>query len=334
MNNLRPQISSINPPGPLEIIGPGRTPASVNLAINGSNFYPGTVPAITLKIPDSFPALVPVGGIEQCIVVNGTTTLRVRVFGVSGLPAPGVLVKFVAPGINTNLASGSFLPGINTDTISATSDDQGFAPPLGDESSFRFEANPFAGSYVVTASADLGAFKLLAAFNMTNLKPGLPCLSDTGAAVIFLNSNQLVVSKYPIISRGTYSVVVGNPSPGGGVSNEIEFKVTSGPTSGIPAIRPTDPLSPASRPAGSAGFNLTIFRDTFTSVPFLPDAWVNFGTVRLDRIAGDTDSNTITVFVPSFLIGSTGTVPVTVTNPGNPGNTGGTSTRVFFSVMP
>jgi hypothetical protein len=90
----------------------------------------------------------------------------------------------------------------------------------------------------------------------------------------------------------------------------------------------------AAVPAGSPGFNLTLYRDPASTIQFQAEAWVNFGTVRLNRVAGDSSADSITVFVPNFLIGSTGTVPVTVTNPGSAGSTGGTSTRVFFSVMP
>src|SRR3989442_1128616 len=70
-NNLRPEITSIDPPGPLQLIGPGTTPDFIDLTINGSNFHPtpsdpasndpGTLTFLTLKIPDLFPAIVPVG---------------------------------------------------------------------------------------------------------------------------------------------------------------------------------------------------------------------------------------------------------------------------------
>jgi hypothetical protein len=88
VNNLRPVISYVYPPGPLEIIGPGPTPVSVQLTVNGSNFYPGTIlhTAITFKSPEKGPALVAVNGIQQCIVINGQTILRVRVIDENGFP--------------------------------------------------------------------------------------------------------------------------------------------------------------------------------------------------------------------------------------------------------
>jgi hypothetical protein len=287
---------------------------------------------ITLKIPDIFPALVPVGGLLQCITINGRTILRVRVFNTAGQPIRGVTVTFKAPGIDTISASGYFLPGAK-DAVTVTSDSEGYAPPLTDNS-IIFSANPFDGSYVVTASASVDGIPLKAAFNMTNVNPGSSCAGEGRPSVVFVNSHELIVTQYPIVERGTYSIVVANVSPGGGYSSEKEFVVTSGSSSGVPTIRTTDPLSPSSRPSGSGTFDLTVFRDTSTGAPFQADGWVNFGTVRLNRITGDSSPDSMTVLVPSFLIASPGTVPVTVTNPGTSGNTGGTSTRVFFAVTP
>ncbi|MEW5975526.1 MAG: DUF5719 family protein [Acidobacteriota bacterium] len=336
INNLRPEISSLDPPGPLEILGPGPGPVLIDLKINGSNFHPaggtdlGTTVAITNKIPDIFPAIVPVGGPSQCIPVNGRTVLRVRVFNTAGVPVAGVAVRFTAPSIVTTTPSGSFPGGASTVTV--FSDALGFAPPLTDNSSTLFTANPFAGAYVVSVEATVDGFPLLAVFNLTNLNPGEACTTPGAGQVTFVSSSQIIVTGFPITGGGTYGVVVANSAPGGGISKEVEFIVTQGPASSVPKL-PSDPgsaLSPSSRPAGSNGFNLTVSRDTSEGAPFQSNAWVNFGTVRLNRVAGNGDS--IVVFVPDFLIASPGIVPITVTNPGGAGNTGGTSNRVLFSV--
>jgi hypothetical protein len=324
VNNLRPEIFSLDPPGPLSIIGPGPVPVSFDLKINGSNFFPQTSVAVTQKIPDIFPAIVPVGGTTQCLPVNGRTVLRVRVYNTAGSPAAGVAITFTAPSIVTTMASGSF-PGGNS-TVTVTSDALGFAPPLTDNQTTLFTANPFAGSYVIAITGTVDGFPLTAVINMTNLEPNQGCTAQN-STVLFISSNQIVVNPVVITSRGTYSVVVANPSPGGGYSSEKEFVVTSGPTGSLPEIRADDPLSPASRPAGSGAFNLTVFGSNFQA-----DAWVNFGTVRLNRISGDDTS--ITVTVPALLISSPGIVPVSVTNPGVSGSTGGTSRREFFIVTP
>ncbi len=322
VNNLLPQITSLDPPGPLAIIGPGPVPVTFDMKINGSNFFPQTAVAVTQKIPDIFPAIVPVGGITQCLPVNGRTNLRVRVYNSAGQPAAGVDITFSAPTIVTTGPSGLFYPGLSSVTV--TSDALGFAPPLSDQQSTLFTANPFGGGYVIQITGTVDTFPLIAVVNMTNLNPGEGCTAQN-QAIVFVSSNQIIVNPVTITSRGTYAVVVANPSPGGGYSNEIEFVVTSGAVGGIPTIRPDNPLSPPSRAAGLGAFNLTVFGDNFQ-----PDAWVNFGTVRLNRIAGGSTS--ITVLVPALLVSSPGVVPVSVTNPGGPGTTGGTSRREFFVV--
>lgn len=321
VNNLRPEIFSLDPPGPLAIIGPGPVPVSFDLKINGSNFFPQTTVAVTQKVPDIFPAIVPVGGTTQCIPVNGRSVLRVRVYNTAGQPVGGVAVTFTAPSIVTTDASGSF-PGGNS-SVTVISDSLGFAPPLTDNTTTLFTANPFAGSYVIEITATVDGFPLTAVINMTNLEPNQGC-SAQNSTVLFVSSNQIIVNPVVITSRGTYSVVVANPSPGGGYSSEREFVVTSGPSGSIPNITS---LTPASRRAGSGAFNLTVSGDNFQS-----DAWVNFGTVRLNRISGD--ANNITVTVPALLVPALEiapvTVPVTVTNPGTGGSTGGTSNRMLF----
>lgn len=323
VNNLAPTITSLDPPGPLAIIGPGPVPVTFDMKINGSNFFPQTVVAVTQKIPDIFPAIVPVGGISQCVPVNGRTVLRVRVYNSLGQPAANVAVTFTAPTIVTTGPSGSF-PG-GAPTVTVVSDAFGFAPPLTDNTSTLFTANPFAGPYVIQITGTVDGFQILAVINMTNLGPGEGC-EAINSTIELVSSNQIIVTPVSITSRGTYSVVVANPSPGGGYSNEVEFIVTSGPSGSVPIIRADNPLSPASQPAGSGAFNLTIFGENFQ-----PNAWVNFGTVRLNRISGSDTS--ITVTVPALLISAPGVVPISVTNPGTSGSTGGTSRREFFTVQ-
>jgi hypothetical protein len=287
------------------------------MKINGSNFFPQTVVAVTQKIPDIFPAIVPVAGISQCVPINGRTTLRVRVYNSGGQPASGVAVTFTAPTIATTGPSGSF-PG-GAPSVTVISDAFGFAPPLTDSDSTLFTANPFSGGYVIQTDGTVDGFPMLAVINMTNLGQGEGC-EAINSAIQFVSSNQIIVAPVSINSRGTYSVVVANPSPGGGYSNEVEFIVTSGPTGSIPIIRADNP------PSGSGPFNLTIFGENFQA-----DAWVNFGTVRLNRISGSDTS--ITVTVPALLVSSPGVVPVSVTNPGGSGSSGGTSRREFFNVQ-
>jgi hypothetical protein len=163
-----------------------------------------------------------------------------------------------------------------------------------------------------------------AAFNITNIRQDGSCSNASSFAPV--SSTQLIVSQYPVSSGGIYKVVASNPSPGGGDSNEMDFLVTAGPATSIPII---GSLQPTSQKAGSPGFNLTVALNPGVA-SFDGNAWVNFGTVRLDRVSTTSTSSGFTVFVPAYLISSPGIVPVSVTNP----STGGTSPRVLFAVTP
>jgi hypothetical protein len=326
VNNLKPQIDTLDPPGPMAIIGPGPTPVYLDLKINGSNFHPagerdpGSVVAVTNIEPDLFPAIVPIGGTTQCIQVNGRTTLRVRVYNTLGFPAAGVVVTFTAPGLATTEAGGAFQGGATSITL--TTDSEGFAPGLAD-TPLTFTANPFPGSYVITIEATVDGYPLMNVINMTNLAFGDTCPAGSGN-VVFVSSHQLIVTGLPIPSAGKYRVIVANASPGGGYSNEVDFVVTHGQTSKIPQLVS---LAPTEIKSGSNDFTLTI---TGKDDSFQPDAFINFGTVRLK--ANFVDANTLTATVPAMLVGSPGTVPVTVTNPGGETGPGGTSTRLLFTV--
>jgi hypothetical protein len=162
----------------------------------------------------------------------------------------------------------------------------------------------------------------------------------------FVTSNQFMLTQLELpppndtgdtgaYRPGTYELIAANVGPGGGCSAIKQFNVVFGSTSGAPTLDPLNPLSPATQKAGTPGFNLLIIRDLTSSVTFQPDAWVNFGTVRLFRTASDPmGPDTVTVFVPGYLIASPGTVPITVTNPGTAGTTGGTSNRAYLLITP
>ena len=104
--------------------------------------------------------------------------------------------------------------------MTTVTDSQGFAPPLTD-ASIIFQANSIAGTYVVKVDATAGGLPLKSVFNITNLNPGQQCEGPGKPTVRFVSSSQLILTQYPITSRGTYSVMVANASPGGGVSREI-----------------------------------------------------------------------------------------------------------------
>jgi hypothetical protein len=321
IKNLAPQISSLDPAGPIQL-GPGPGPIQLDLVVNGSNFHaagtkdPGTLIGISIT-PDSYPAINPlIGSTPQCALVNSRFPfpIGVRAFDAGGNPATGISVTFSAPSVFTTEPTGSFFPGLSTVTV--VTDDQGYAyAPV-------FTANPFAGAYVVTATATVSGFDLTTVFALTNLNPGDTC--SASSAVKYVSSQQLIVS-VSIAQTGIYTVQAVNSSPGGGRSEltpATSFVVEAGPASGsIPGIIS---LSPSSVKAGSSSFTLTV-----GGVNFQGSSWINFGTLRLPTEF--VDGNTLRATVLSSYIASPGIVPITVTNPGD---TGGTSRRVEFAVNP
>ncbi len=213
--------------------------------------------------------------------------LRVRVYNSVGQPAGGVAVTFTAPTIATTGPSGSF-PG-GAPSVTVTSDGFGFAPPLTDNSSTLFTANPFSGPYVIQITGTVDGFPILAVINMTNLGQGEGC-EAINSTIQFVSSNQIIVTPVSITSRGTYSVVVANPSPGGATRTKSSSSSRPESSAGIPIIRADNPLSPSKPPAGSGRIQpydlwLRISRS---------DAWVNFGTVRLNRSPEAITSITVT----------------------------------------
>jgi hypothetical protein len=319
INNLVPQITSLNPPGPI-IFGPGPGPIQLDLVVNGSNFHapgpkdPGTVIGISIT-PDSYPAINPlIGSTPQCALVNSRFAfpIGVRAFDIAGDPIAGVSVTFTAPTVVTTEPAG-FFPG-GSSTVTVETDANGFAiAPV-------FTANPFSGTYIVSATATISGFPLTTIFALTNLNAGDTC--GALSSISFVSSQQVIVS-VPIAQTGTYTVQAVNSSPGGGYSSPlISFVVTKGPPeSKIPGIIS---LLPNAIKAGSSDFLLTVNGTNFQS-----NSWINFGTVRL--APQSVSPNTLRAIVPKLLISSSGIVPVTVTNPGN---TGGTSRRVDFRVDP
>src|SRR6185369_7923025 len=118
---------------------------------------------------------------------NSRLFLGVTVFDSSGNPASGVTVTFTAPGIDATSASG-FFPPTNASTMTAVSDSRGFASVL-------FQANPFPGTYSVSAAATLGGIPLQTAIAITNVNPGEGCSTQV-AKVVFVSSTQMIVTGY------------------------------------------------------------------------------------------------------------------------------------------
>lgn len=147
---------------------------------------------------------------------------------------------------------------------------------------------------------------------------GTPCDNDVGGLGGERVSSTLIVGTIKIACLGLYRLGVVNPQPGGGLSELLGFTVSeyTAPT----AVSITG-LAPAGIVAGGDTFTLTISGSNIAT-----GAVVNFGTAVL--FPASVTSNAIVVTVPSYLVKSSGIVPVSITNPDATGN----SNRLLFTL--
>ena len=169
------------------------------------------------------------------------------------------------------------------------------------------------------ASAGSAAFTLTV--NGTNFISSSSVLfNGAPRTTTFVSSTQLTAAilAADIGSTGTPSVVVTNPTPGGGSSNSVTFTITAA-TNPVPTVTS---ISPTSVAAGSAGFTLTVNGTNFVS-----GAFINFaGTNRLTTFVNSTQ---LTAAILAADVASVGTPAVLVNNP-TPG--GGASNSINFNV--
>lgn len=135
----------------------------------------------------------------------------------------------------------------------------------------------------------------------------------------FVSATQLTVDLLAsdTVSAAAHSVVVTNPTPGGGASSGSTFTVTT--QNPVPVL---STLSPASALAGSASFTLTA-----NGTGFVVGSAIVFNGVA--KTTAFVSSTQLTATVAAADVASAGSDPVTVTSPG-PG--GGTSGSVAFAV--
>lgn len=133
----------------------------------------------------------------------------------------------------------------------------------------------------------------------------------------FASSTQLTaaITANDIATRGTISVTVVNPSPGGGTSNSVNFTIGN-PSPVLSSVSPTSTI------VGQASFLLTATGTNFVSGSVIQ--WNN------TPLATTFNSSTqLTATVPANDVASLGTAQVTVSTPA-PG--GGTSNAISFSI--
>jgi hypothetical protein len=133
----------------------------------------------------------------------------------------------------------------------------------------------------------------------------------------FVNATQLTaqITAADIATAGTNPVTVFNPAPGGGTSGAVNLTVNNP----LPTITA---LSPTSKTISSGAFTLTV-----DGTNFIGTSVVKFNNVA--RVTTFVSPTQLTAAILASDITSSGTYPVTVTNPA-PG--GGTSTSATFTV--
>src|SRR5579871_1491463 len=137
-------------------------------------------------------------------------------------------------------------------------------------------------------------------------------------ATTFTNATQLsaTISAADVLTGGTATVSVVNPTPGGGTSGSVSFSIIANPAPMVASILP------ASATLQSGAFTLTV-----TGSGFLPASQVQWsGVARNTTYVSGTQ---LTASIQSSDVLTAGTVAVTVMNP-PPG--GGTSPSANFTV--
>jgi FG-GAP-like repeat len=171
----------------------------------------------------------------------------------------------------------------------------------------------------MSAMANSGAFTLTV--TGTNFVPGsIVNFGGQPRATTFVSATQLTaaIQAGDLATPGLVSVLVANPSPGGGDSTSSTFTVFGPP----PTI---SLLSPPSVVAGDPAFTLTV-----SGLNFVIGSTVNFNTTF--RTTTFVSTTQLTIAISAGDIASQGTINISVTNPATTG--GGTSTSSPLTVLP
>lgn len=270
---------------------------------------PNPVPAITSLNPNSTTA----GGAAFTLTVNGTGFV-----GASTVWWNGSLrtTQFVSPTQLTASIPASDIASAGTANVVV----QNPAPGGGSSPAATFTINNPAPA--ITSLSPSSTTTGGAAFTLTINGTGFVSASSvwwngSPRTSQFISATQITASipASDIASAGTASVVVQNPSPGGGSSPAATFTINNP----APAITS---LAPNAIQAGSAAFSLTINGTGFISASTV---WWN-GSLRTTQFVSATQ---LTASISAADVASAGSASVVVQNPA-PG--GGSSPAATFSI--
>ena len=269
---------------------PGENPQPVTLMVSGFNFVDGSVAlldgtALTTTVIDSTTLIAVVPG--ELIPDGGGRRLTVS------NPAPVVLRD--PPSETLPLTVLNPIPVLESVVVGpAVFDDPRAVDLGGDDAGFSV--------IVVLTGANFNS-STIAFFS-----GGCESFEVTGS---LLNSRQFVFD-IPVTCSATYTVIVENVQPGGGVSDIRSFTIALGPETILePTITGIDPETVT---AGGPTFDLTISGSDFAPGDLDdPGSLVVLGTAVLTPTS--TTATEIVVSVPELLIGAPGILPIIVTSP-------------------
>ncbi|MEO6726416.1 MAG: IPT/TIG domain-containing protein [Blastocatellia bacterium] len=282
-----------------------------------ATFTPGTV---TIQQPNPVPTLTSLtppsstaGSSGIALTINGSNFVPGSEVRWNGSPRT---TAFVSSTQLTATIPASDLAIAGTVTVTVVNP----APGGGASNSLTFTTNNPAPA--ITSLSPNAVTAGGAAFTLTINGSGFVPTSSvwwngSSRGVSFISATQLttVVPASDIAAAGTATVVVMNPSPGGGSSQAATFTINNP----FPTIVS---LNPNGATAGGAAFTLTV-----NGIGFVNGSTVQWnGGPRTTAFVGTTQ---LTVTIPASDIATAGTGSVSVINPA-PG--GGTSNAVSFTI--
>jgi uncharacterized protein (TIGR03437 family) len=287
------QITVANPP-------PGGTSAPVSLIIGPAKPAANPVPAITSLAPSTvqarsgaFSLLVNGSGFVPNSLVQWNGTARPTSFVSATLLAASISANDVSTGgtrsvsVVTPAPGGGFTPAAAFTITNPAPVITSIAPAAGT-----------AGGNGVTMAVNGQNFVSSSNVQWNGFSRGTTFVSPTQLTAVIASSD--------LLTAGTIPVTVVTPSPGGGASNAFGFSI--GPATGGNGIPTITSVSPATAPAGSEGFTLTVNGTNFTIASVVRRNGVNRGTVYVnptlllafvysDDLLG-TGADQISVFTP------------------------------------
>ena len=276
---------------------------SVNFTVNNPT------PTITTLSPSSADA----GAAAQTLTINGTNFVSNSTVTYNGVSHTATYVS--ATQLTIPLSAGEQATA-GTIAVVVTNP----SPGGGASNSVNFTVdNPVPTlTSLSPASATAGAAAQTLTLNGTNfLSTSTVTYNSAAHTAKFVSATQLTIqlSAADQATAGTFTVVVTNPSPGGGASNTQTFTVKNP----VPTI---SSLAPSSATAGAAAEILTINGTNFVS-----GSMVTYnGAAHAAMLVSATQ---LTIQLSAADQATAGTYPVVVTNPA-PG--GGASNSVNFTV--